>query len=156
MRTTILSFVYEAILFVALVLMSEGYQIKLTQISLGVTYMYIFPELYMGKHLRFWFWPEQCYFWKLPLKCILAYTCTFEIYQKDLNCSVFKLFLSFLEHSLWIIGNFWTLFLFLMSNRIKLSQKQNKSCPPFQPFLRCNISLEWCTQLFNFIHKPIN
>lgn len=51
----------------------------------------------------FWFFflnPEQFYFRRLPLKFILGYTCTFEIYQKDLSCSIFKLFLSFLECSL--------------------------------------------------------
>lgn len=161
MRTTILRFVRKHILFIALVLRAEGYQIKITQVSLRVTYIYTFSELYMCKRFVIRFKSlnnvtAENYLWNLYRKCILAHTCTFEIYQKDLSCSVFKLFLSFLECSLWIIGIFWTLFLFLMSNRIKLSQKQNKSCPPFKSILWCNISLEWCTQLFNFIHKLIN
>lgn len=49
MRTTILRFVRKHILFIALVLRAEGYQIKLTQVSLRVTYIYTFSELYMCK-----------------------------------------------------------------------------------------------------------
>lgn len=55
MRTKILSFVCEALLFVLLMLRAEGFRLKLTQISLGLTYIYIFSEFYMCEHFRFWF-----------------------------------------------------------------------------------------------------
>lgn len=55
MRTMILRFVCKLILFIALVLRAEGYQMKLTQVSLRVTYIYTFSDLYRCKCFRIWF-----------------------------------------------------------------------------------------------------